>query len=85
MSDPLQPMIAAGHWPERVALAGLLAVARRPRGAALLARVPPLAQAASSLLAMARYDDPAIARRLGWDADAVARRGRALRLSEGRP
>ena len=40
---------------------------------------------ADSVLAMSRYDDPALARELGWDADAVVARGRALRRAEGRP
>jgi len=34
---------------------------------------------------MARYEEPALARALGWDADAVVARGRALRRAEGRP
>jgi hypothetical protein len=85
VSDALADLVAAGRWPERVGLAALFAVARRPRGAALLAFVPPLEQAALSLLAMARYDEPARARELGFDAAAVVRRGRELRRAEGRP
>ncbi len=85
MSDPLAGLVAAGRWPERAALGALLNLARRPRGASLLARVPPLHQAAFSLLAMARYDDPGAARALGFDARAVARRGLELRRAEGRP
>jgi hypothetical protein len=34
---------------------------------------------------MERYEDPALARELGWDAEVVAARGRALRREEGRP
>jgi hypothetical protein len=63
----------------------LLALAARPRGAKLLARVGPLGQLGGSLLAMRRYDDPVRARELGWDAAAVVERGRALRAAEGRP
>lgn len=85
MSNPLDRLVAAGRWPERTALGALLAIGRRPRGAALLRRLPPADQAAFSLLAMARYDDPDVARALGWDADAVVKRGRELRRAEGRP
>jgi hypothetical protein len=35
--------------------------------------------------AMGVYDEPEVARTLGWDAEAVVARGRALRRSEGRP
>ena len=63
----------------------LLALARRPRGLALLAKLAPADQAATGLEAMARYDDPATARALGFDADRVVARGRELRRSEGRP
>ena len=63
----------------------LLALARRPRGLALLARVPLAQQAAFSTLAFGRYDDPAVARELGWDAEQVIAAGRALRRAEGRP
>jgi hypothetical protein len=63
----------------------LLALALRPRGAAVLAHMAPLHQALGSLLAMVRYDEPAQARALGWDAEAVVARGRALRRSGGRP
>jgi hypothetical protein len=63
----------------------LVALARRSRGSRLLARLEPLDQLAGGLLAMERYEDPTVARGLGWDADAVAVRGRALRREEGRP
>jgi hypothetical protein len=63
----------------------LFALAARPRGLRLLQRVPPIDQAAAGLLALIRYDDPAVARRIGWDAEAVAARGRSLRRSERRP
>ena len=36
-------------------------------------------------LLLGRYDDPAVAGALGWDAAAVVARGRALRRAEGRP
>jgi hypothetical protein len=62
-----------------------LALASRPRGAVVVGRVPLLIQAARSLQAMERYDQPDIARALGFDADAVVARGRALRRAEGRP
>jgi len=81
----LESFIAAAPWPQRTVLRLLLALERRPRGAALLARVPPVEQAASATLAFGRYDDPATARALGWDAAAVVARGRALRREEGRP
>jgi hypothetical protein len=63
----------------------LLALALRPRGAALLARLAPLDQAIAGLLALVRYDEPVQARALGWDAEAVIARGRVLRRAGGRP
>lgn len=63
----------------------LVALARRPRGARLLTALAPVDQLAGGLLAMEHYEDPGVARGLGWDADAVAARGRALRREEGRP
>jgi hypothetical protein len=63
----------------------LIALARRPRGAALLARLPTLDQLAQIVLALGRYDDPEAGRALGWDGAAVVARGRALRRAEGRP
>lgn len=62
----------------------MLALARRPRGMALLRRVPTAGELAQSLLAMEHYDDPAVSRSLGWDAAAIAARGRELRHMEGR-
>jgi hypothetical protein len=61
---------------QRNGLRVLLALARRPRGARLLARLPSIDQAARATLAMVRYDDPRVAERLGWDAHAVIARGR---------
>ena len=85
MSTGLESFLAAAPWPQRVGLRVLLALARRPRGAALLARAPLAEQAAWATLALGRYDDPAVGRALGWDAEAVVARGRALRRAEGRP
>ena len=85
MSAELERFVAAAPLPQRLALRVLLALARRPRGLALLARVPLAQQAAFSTLAFGRYDDPAVARELGWDAEQVIAAGRALRRAEGRP
>jgi len=63
----------------------MVALGRRPRGTALLRRLAPADQLAQSLLGMERFEEPAVARALGWDADAVVARGRALRRAEGRP
>jgi hypothetical protein len=85
MSDGLESFLAAAPWPQRLALRSLLALARRPRGAALLAHAPLAQEAAGATLALGRYDDPVVARSLGWDAEAVVARGRRLRRAEGRP
>jgi hypothetical protein len=85
MSRALDRFIAAGPWPERTGMELLVALARRPRGRRLLARLAPVDQLADGLLAMEHYEDPVLARGLGWDADAVAARGRALRREERRP
>lgn len=63
----------------------LMALARRRRGAALLAFVPAADQLAQVVVALGRYDDPDVGRALGWDGAAVVARGRALRRAEGRP
>jgi hypothetical protein len=63
----------------------MLALARRPRGLAVLRLFAPADQAAAGIVAMGRYDNELVARALGWDADAVTRRGRELRRAEGRP
>jgi len=81
----IERFLAAAPWPQRVGLLVLVALERRPRGAVLLARVPMAEQAAHAILALGRYDDPSVAGALGWDADAVVARGRALRRAEGRP
>lgn len=85
MSSPLERFLAASPQPQRTGLRVLLALGRRPRGAAFLTCLPALSQAARSLLAMERYDDPAVSRALGFDAKATVARGRALRRAEGRP
>ncbi|HEY7953514.1 MAG TPA: hypothetical protein VID70_11070 [Solirubrobacteraceae bacterium] len=85
MDSALDEFIAATPQPQRMGLHVVLALARRPRGAALLSRIPPLAQVGRALLGMERYEDPVVARSLGWDAEAVVARGRALRRAEGRP
>lgn len=78
-------MIEAGPRWRRPGLRILLGLVRRPRALALLSRIPPADQALTGLAAMARYDEPELAKELGWDADAVINRGRALRHAEGRP
>jgi hypothetical protein len=85
MSEDLEAFLAAGPWPQREGLRLLLALARRPRGARLLAHAPMLEQAASATLALGRYDAPGPALSLGWDPEAVVARGRAIRRAEGRP
>jgi hypothetical protein len=85
VSGELDSFLAAMPLPARAGLRVLLALERRPRGIALLARVPLAEQAAHAALALGRYDEPALARTLGWDAGAVVARGRALRRAEGRP
>jgi len=85
VSDGVDAWIAAGPLPQRWAMRALLALAARPRGAALLARAGAVGQLAGSMLAMRRYDEPAQGRELGWDAAAVVERGRLLRTGEGRP
>ncbi|HTR88562.1 MAG TPA: hypothetical protein VMG62_00460 [Solirubrobacteraceae bacterium] len=81
----LSTFIDAGPWPQRLGLRALVALRRRPRGARLLARIGPAEQLAYGLVAMERFEDPASARALGWDAEAVVARGRELRRAEGRP
>ena len=83
--DGVDAWIAAGPVPQRWAMRALLVLAGRPRGASLLARLGPLGQLGGSMRAMRRYDDPASARALGWDAAAVVARGRALHEAEDRP
>ena len=77
--------MAAGPSPQRIALRATLALVGRPRGRALLAVLGPARHVIAGLVAMGVYDDPEVARALGWDAETVVARGRALRHSEGRP
>ena len=51
----------------------------------MLSLLPGADQALVALGAMDHYDQPTVARALGWDSDAVVERGRALRREEGRP
>jgi hypothetical protein len=83
--NPLDTFIASAPPLQRVGMRGLIALARRPRGAWLLARLPTVNQLAQIVLALGRYDDPAVGRTLGWDGTAVIDRGRELRRAEGRP
>jgi len=85
VSSGFESFVAAAPLPQRLGLRVLLALARRPRGMALLTRTPLAKQVAFSTLAFGRYDDPAVARALGWDAEQVIAAGRALRRAEGRP
>jgi hypothetical protein len=63
----------------------LLPLVRRPRARSLLGLLVGADQALSGVAAMGHYDEPDVARGLGWDAEAVIARGRALRRDEGRP
>jgi hypothetical protein len=85
MTEPLDEFVAAGPPPQRLALTAALALSRRRRGRALLALLGPGLQLIDGLAAMSAYDEPDVARTLGWDAEAVVTRGRALRCAEGRP
>lgn len=85
MFQPLAGFLAAAPLPQRAGLHALLALARRPRGARLLERLPALELLTCGLLAAERCEMESVARALGWDADAVVARGRALRRAEGRP
>jgi hypothetical protein len=81
----LDTFMAAAPPLQRGGMRALMALASRPRGVALLARLPAADQLAQMLTALGRYDDPEVARGLGWDGAAVIARGRALRRAEGRP
>lgn len=67
MSGDLARFVAAGPAPQRHATRLLVAIGRRPRGRLLLARLGPLDQAISGMIAMERYDRPGAAAHLGWD------------------
>lgn len=77
--------MAAGPRPQRWVLRALLEVARRPRGAELLARVWPLGQIVCALATLDHYEEPEVARSLGFDAQAVLARGSELRGGSGHP
>jgi len=81
----LDEFVASAPALQRVGMRALVALARRPRGAALLARAPAIDQLAQIVVALGRYDDPEVAMTLGWDGAGVVARGRALRHAERRP
>jgi hypothetical protein len=81
----LDAFVAAAPPLQRIAMGILVALARRPRGAALLAYAPAANQLAHVVTALGRYDDPEVGRELGWNGAEVVARGRALRRAEGRP
>jgi hypothetical protein len=83
--EGLDRFVAAAPQPQRAGLRLLVALERRPRGRRVLGRAHAVDQLANGLVAMGHYEDPVNAVALGWDADAVAARGRALRRDEGRP
>jgi hypothetical protein len=85
MKDSLDTFVASAPPLQRAGMRMLVALARRPRGAALLAYAPDANQLAQIVLALGRYDDPEVGRALGWDSAEVVARGRALRHAEGRP
>jgi hypothetical protein len=77
VTTPADELIAATPAWRRPGMRAMFALASRPRGLALLRRLAPADQAAAGLVALIRYDDPVLARRLGWDAEAVVARGHA--------
>ena len=81
----INEFVMSGPRPQRDGLRLMLFLATRSRGRKLLSALPLALQTADNVLAMSHYDDPVWARELGWDAEAVAARGRALRRAEGRP
>lgn len=81
----LEEFVASAPALQRAGMRVLVALARRPRGAALLARAPTVNQLAQIVLALGRYDNPEVSRALGWDGVEVVARGMALRQAEGRP
>ena len=83
--NSLDAFIASAPQLQRVGMRVMVALSCRPRGAALLARIPTANQLAWIVLSLGRYDDPAVGRALGWDGAEVVARGRALREAEGRP
>jgi hypothetical protein len=85
MSGTLDEFVAAGPLPGRAVVRAILAIGRRPRGAALLSRFPQASQLSTSLVEMERYEQLAVSVSLGFDPPEVVRRGRELRRAEGRP
>lgn len=83
--DSLAEFVRSAPAPQRAGMRALIELARRPRGRALLARAGAANQLAQMLTSLSYYDNPAVAGALGWDAEAVTARGRALRKAEGRP
>jgi hypothetical protein len=83
--DSLAEFVRSAPATQRAGMRALIELARRPRGRALLARAGAANQLAQMLTSLSHYDDPAVAAALGWDAEAVIARGRALRQAEGRP
>lgn len=83
--SPMDAWVAAAPQPVRTGLRVLRALAKRPGGMRLLHRLAPADQLAYAMTAMEHFEDPAHATPLGWDSEAVAARGRALRREEGRP
>jgi hypothetical protein len=77
--------IASAPPLQRAGMRALVTLICRPRGAALLRRLPAANQLAQVVVALGYYDDPEIGHALGWDGAAVVARGRALRRAEGRP
>jgi len=71
--------LAAAPPLNRVVLRAALRLRARPR-------IPgPLRDALRAAASAGYYGDPAVMRALGYDADAVVRRGRALRAQRERP
>jgi hypothetical protein len=81
----IDAFIASAPPLQRAGMRMLVALARRPRSSTLLARMPAANQLAQIVMVLGRYDDPGVARSLGWDGAEVVARGRALRRAEGRP
>ena len=61
------------------------AMALERAGSATRPKVKALLKLIKSIACLAYYGDDAVMARLGYDADAVVSRGRALRATEGRP
>lgn len=61
------------------------AIALERAGSATRPEVKALLKLMESIACLAYYGDDAVMARLGYDADAVVRRGRALRVKEARP